>query len=640
MMILCGFLILLIALLPTLFKKSILFTLLSILGSIVLLVAYGQILLSGKTLDSTLLLPSVLGETTFALNPLSAFFGLIFALGFPFGLFYGHHYLKAHPAKGISSHQFFLGIMMLSMHFILIAKSSLFFMFGWEMMSLASFFAILQDRSNRETIANALYYFVMMHIGAAFLVAGFALLYGQTGSLNISGVPIQGWAKWLLLIGFAFKAGFFPFYSWLPKAHPVAPAHLSGMMSGMMIKTGVFGIIVVLSQSSLQLFEIVILLAITLVTAFNGIVHALAETNIKRALAYSSIENIGIIGVGLVFWQLGLLQGNSLMATLGLAGALLHCLNHSLFKPMLFYLSGNILVATHTLEIDALGGLSRKMPKTGLLFLIGTLAISAMPLLNGFVSELGIFLSIVSGYNALSLSATLSAVAAGAGLAIVSALALIAFAKVYSIVFLGAERTDTARNASELPSGMLISPAIIAVLCLVLGVFARLGLYTILPLAGMFSLDVAVLTGFSNTLNGITVISLILIIIFAVVYLGKRLLHKRRVASTWGCGYANPSPRMQYTGSAFINPLSYFLKPLLYRSSDKHIVDGYFPIKLQYEEEVLDYVDKGIIQFICRAVKRFYHIFDRIHNGRTNSYITYLMLALLAILIWVLGVSK
>ena len=507
-------------------------------------------------------------------------------------------------------------------------------------MSISSFFAMLYERQNRETVANALYYFVMMHIGAAFLVAGFGLQYLQTGRLNFAYQDIGGVVKWLMLIGFAFKAGFFPFYSWLPKAHPVAPAHLSGMMSGLMIKTGVFGIIYVLSQSQWQAYEIYILLAISLITAFNGVIHALAETNIKRSLAYSSIENIGIIGIGLCFWLLGLNSNNPLMASLGFAGALMHTLNHSLFKPLLFYLSGNILVSTHSLEPDSLGGLGKRMPHTAILFLIGTGAISALPLMNGFISEFAIFLSILSGFRESNLGSTLASILAGSGFAFVSALALIAFSKVFSIVFGGEPRSPQANKAGEVSLGMLFSPFILAFVCLILGIFGRFALLFVLPLAQPFGLDLAVLTGFGNTLSGISIILLLLIFGFAVIYLLKRRLSSRFLYPTWACGYQKLSPKLQYTGSAFINPLAYFLKPLMHKTAVKQQVEGYFPLKMEYEEEVRDYVDKGIIQFLCRVLNRFYGFFAHIHNGKTNSYITYLLLALLALLFWVLGVSR
>jgi formate hydrogenlyase subunit 3/multisubunit Na+/H+ antiporter MnhD subunit len=619
---------------------SLRFMLLSTSSALALLIGYARVLFSGQTQAYILNLPSFIGMADIVIDPLAAFVGMIFAFGSLWGIIYGHFYLKAHSGEGIKSHLFFIGLMLLSMHFVLMLRHSLLFMIAWEMMSLASFFAILQDRSNKETITNAMYYFVMMHVGAAVLLLGFGLLYKQSGSLNFGGIPINGLAKWLLLIGFAFKAGFFPFYSWLPKAHPVAPAHLSGMMSGLMIKTGVFGIIMVLIRAIWQPLEIYILLGVALITAFNGVIHALAETNIKRALAYSSIENIGIIGIGLSLWLLGRTINNQIMGTLGFAGAMLHMLNHSLFKPLLFYLSGNILASTHTLDMDRLGGLSKSMPQTALLFMFGTAAITALPVMNGFISEFGIFLGILSGFRDSNLGSTLSSVVAGAGLAFVSALALIAFSKMFSIAFSGEPRSEAAVSAKEMPAGMLISPALLAVLCLGLGIFGGIGLRLVIPLSTTFGLNAATLNSFAGNLTLITVVYLLLLSCFAVFYLLKRHFSITRKAATWGCAYPKPSSRMQYTGSAYINPLAYFLKPFMHKTSDRQIVEGYFPRQLEYSEEVRDYLDRGIISTLCKGLKRLFRLFDGIHNGKTNTYITYLLLALLVLLTWVLGVPR
>jgi len=571
---------------------------------------------------------------------MAAFFGMLFAFGFLVGIIYAHFYLKEHSGGSNASHLFFTGLMIISMHLVLMLRHSLLFMLAWELMSLSSFFAIMQDRQNKESIANALYYFVMMHIGAAVLLLGFALQYYHSGSLNLTDAYFTHTVKWLLLAGFAFKAGFFPFYSWLPKAHPVAPAHLSGMMSGLMIKTGIFGIMMVMLRTAWQPVDIYILLGISLLTAFNGVIHALAESNIKRALAYSSIENIGIIGVGLSLWLLGRNLGNPTMAGLGIIGASLHILNHSLFKPLLFYLSGNVLVATHSLETDKLGGLQKRMPATALLFLFGTGSISALPLFNGFISELSIFLGILSGFRDSFLGSTLSMIAAGGGLAFVSALALIAFTKVFSIVFSGEPRSNSAATAGEVPKGMLLSPILLASLCLLIGLFGEIGLMFIRPLTHALLIDAAVFGSFAIVLHSISIVLLLLLACFVIVYFLKHRLVKVNKASTWGCGYQGGTAKQQYTGAAYINPLAYFLKPFIRKQVTKINVEGYFPPALSHTEEVQDYVDTGIIRPVLKGLTRFYKLFDGIHNGRTNSYITYLLIALLCLLFWVLGVQK
>ena len=639
-MISCGFVILILAMFAALARKAGLFTVLAGLASVVLAFAYAKVLWLGGSGAWSLELPGLVGSADIALDPLSALLGLIFAVGFPIGMIYGYYYLKEHPRPGVASHLFFLALMILSMHCVLIVRNSLLFMVGWELMSLSSFFAMLYDRDSQETVSSAIYYLIMMHIGAAFLLLGFGLIYRQSGILNYSGIEFQGAAKWLLLIGFAFKAGFFPFYSWLPKAHPVAPSHLSGMMSGLMIKTGVFGIVYVLANSSWTMVEVLVLTGVSLITAFNGIIHALAESHLKRSLAWSSIENIGIIGIGLSFWQLGLISSNSTMAALGFSGAMLHLINHSLFKPMLFYLSGNILLATHSLDLNTLGGLDKRMPRTAALFFLGTMAISAMPVMNGFISEFAIFLSVLSGFNASDIGTAITGIVAGAIFAFVSALALIAFSKAYSVAFSGSPRSSHADRASERRTGLLISPILLACLCLGLGIFGRAGLYLVYPLTGLAGIDPNAILSLGHTLDQLSVILLIFITFATVVYLLKRRLGKVSKGPAWGCGYHRPDAKMQYTGTAFIDPLAYFLKPLMHKSSDKSVLTGYFPQELSFEEEVHDYLDSGIFAWLTKGLRWILDLFDRIHNGKINSYITYLLGALIILLIWVLGVLK
>lgn len=639
-MICCGLILLWLTLIPALFRRSALFTTMLCLASVCLAFGFGRVLFSSAPQICHLQLATLPLAIQFEVDALAAFFGCLFALGFPLGMLYGHFYLKAHPGEGAGSHLFWLGIMMISMFLVLLLRHILLFLLAWELMSLASFFAILFDRNNRQTRSNALYYFVMMHLGAAVLLCGFALLYLNTGSFSFRNLVFAGLAKWLLIIGFAFKAGFFPFYSWLPKAHPVAPSHLSGLMSGLMIKTGIFGIILVLFRSEWQAIELYILLAVSLITAFNGVIHALTETNLKRCLAYSSIENIGLIGVGLCFWQLGILFANPLMSALGLAGALLHTLFHSTFKPLLFYLSGNILLATHSLEIDSLGGLHKNLNYTSKLFLLGSLSISALPMFSGFISEFSILGAILLGFNSHSLASTLCSVVAGGVFAFVSALVLIAFTKLYSIVFSGEARSEAASKAKEHPLGLLLSPAILALLSLVLGLFGKLGLAFVSPLCITLGISQSQLVGLGGLLRGISLILVLLLLVSVILFLLKSRLVKHSRHSTWACGYFKGSPKLQYTGMAFINPLAYFLKPLLHSPKLHQEVQGYFPRELNYREELFDYLDKGLIASLCRWLGKFYGLFSGIQNGKTNSYITYLLLALLALLFWVLGVPR
>lgn len=634
-----GLVLLLLTAIPALFKRTGWFTAQVWLASALTIGGYLQQLLSGNILLSTVGIPGVLILPSLGCSHVSAWFGIIFSLGFPLGSLYARGYMKAHPVQGNASHMFWMSLMFASMHVVLLAVNSLVFMLAWELMSLSSFMAILYDRDNPENVSGALYYLITMQIGAAILLAGFGLMYLRTNSFALHVFWIRGAAKWLLLMGFAFKAGFFPVYSWLPKAHPVAPSHLSGMMSGLMIKTGIFGIIWVMLNSHWQPFEVYILLGISLLTAFNGVIHALSEGHLKRSLAYSSIENIGIIGIAICFWQFGLLLGNPAMATLGFLGALLHSLFHSIFKPLLFYLSGNVLIASHSLNCDELGGLDKTMPRSSRLFLMGTASISALPLFCGFISEFTIFGSIILGFSKSSLAQSISSAITGAILSMVSALALIAFTKLYTIVFSGEPRSHKAARAQEPGIGLLISPAILAALSLCLGIFGWLPLLLMNKMVLILGLNLNAYQGLMQVLQYTSIAFGILLVCFAVIYFVKRRLCKRTAHPTWGCGYQGSAKRMQYTATAYVDPLSYFLKPLMYRKRSLEAPVGYFPKEISYDESIQDYLDHGIIRGASRVLIRFLSYFSGIHNGRTNSYITWLLMALLALLIWTLGAN-
>jgi hydrogenase-4 component B len=634
-----GLLILILALIPAFLRKSSWFTGMIWMSSVALITAYGQVLVSGlsKTYVLSLGIPSF--QLILHCTQLAAWFGLVFGVGIPLGSLYGLAYLKAHPSPGMGSHLVSLVLLVLSMHLVLLAADMLVFMAAWELMALASFIAILCDRASSEARNGALYYLIMMQVGAAILLTGFGWLYSETGRISLIDVRIGNLAKWLIMVGFAFKAGFFPFYSWLPKAHPVAPSHLSGLMSGLMIKTGIFGIIWVFIHSVWQPVELYLLLAISLITAFNGVIHALAESNLKRALAFSSVENIGIIGIALCFWQMGLLFNNPGMATLGLLGALLHILFHSLFKPLLFYLSGNVMLATHSLKCDELGGLDKRMPYTAKLFLLGTASISALPVFCGFVSEFIIFGSIVVGFDRGSLAQSISSAIGGAGLAFVSALALIAFTKLYGIVFSGEPRSENAHRAKELPTLLLAGPAVLAGLCLIGGLFGWLPLLLLRNLPSDFGVDIPTLNTLISILQSIGILLLMLMISSGLVYWFKCRISRQSQGPTWACGYWGSSARMQYTASAYIDPIGYFLKPLLQRNRKMKSAQGYFPDRISYREEVKDYLDSSLIGKVTAGLRNLLALFSGIHNGRTNSYITWLLVGLVALLIWAIGVK-
>lgn len=631
-----GFLILFVAIIPALWKRSGIFSVLWLLGSGFMAFEYLEVLYAHNIQDYLLNFPMPIGVANIGLNKLSAFFGTIFSIGLPLGMLYGHFYLKAHPGPGLKSHLFWLGLLGLSMHGILWMRHTLLFLMLWEIMSISSFFCVIQDR--RDSLKAALNYIITMQIGAGFLLAGFALAYNYSGSFDFASLQAMPRLPiYLLLIGFAFKAGFVPLASWLPQAHPVAPAHVSGIMSAMMIKTGLYGIVLLFSSNVFGLWEILIFSLIAIVTTFWGVIHAMVSSNLKRALAYSSIENMGIIGIGLCVGLLGLDAGIPAMATLGFAGALLHCFFHSMFKALLFYLSGNVQCATQSLHIDDLGGLAKSMPRTALFFLIGVFAIATLPLGNGFISEFTIYYGILQAMPAHDLPAMVLGVGLLATLAFAGALALIAFAKLFGIIFLGEARSEQAQNAIESPRGMRIPQFALVLGILLTGIFGNLGLRFVKPLLRWLALDMSVYRTLQSTFHQISIVMGILILIFALMYLIRRLCVRESRSNTWGCGYQKPSPKMQYNSLAFSHPLSYFLKPFILLRKKEQKVQGLFPQGLSYTEKVEDPFWKYIVEPISKAMAWFYSLFSHIHNGRTNAYIAWCLGFLILMLIWVLG---
>jgi hydrogenase-4 component B len=630
-----GFLILFLSLIPALWKRSGIFAILWLLGSGIIAFEYLEVLYSYSVQDFLISFPLPLGVANIGLSKLSAWFGTVFAIGLPLGILYGHFYLKQHPTPGLRSHLFWLGVLGLSMHGLLWMRHTLLFLMLWELMSVSSFFLVMHDRCS--SLKAALNYIITMQIGAGFLMSGFGIMYLLTGSFDFATLrEIPSLPLYLLLIGFAFKAGFMPLASWLPQAHPVAPAHVSGIMSALMVKTGLYGIITLISLNRFNLKEIAILCLISLVTAFWGVIHAMISTNIKKALAYSTIENIGIIGIGLCVGLLGLDAGNLVMATLGFAGALLHIFFHSLFKALLFYLSGNILCATHSLEADELGSLAKRMPRTALYFLVGVIGISALPLGNGFISELAIYLGLFSAVPGNDLPALVMGIVLLAVMAFVGALALIAFAKLFGIIFLGEARSAKAEAAIETPRGMRIPQFFLVLGILLSGIFGGLGLQFVKPLLRWMGLNMLPLAELQGIYLKLSIVSGIMLLIFALLYLIRRLCVRTNAGATWGCGYQKPSPKMQYNSLAFVHPLSYFLKPFILLKKSYKSAAGLYPIEISYHEEERDPIFGFIVEPASRLLAWFYSLFSRIHNGKTNAYIAWCGGFLIFLLLWVL----
>ena len=369
----------------------------------------------------------------------------------------------------------------------------------------------------------------------------------------------------LALIGFGTKAGFIPLHVWLPEAHPAAPSHVSAVMSAVMIKTGIYGLVrVMMLLGAPQAWWGWVLCGIGLSSGVIGVLLALAQHDVKRLLAYHSVENIGIIALGLGVGTLGLCAGLPAVAVMGLAGALLHVLNHALFKGLLFLAAGNVVHSTHSREIDDLGGLLRRMPRTGAIFLIGAAAISGLPPLNGFISEFLIYLASFKGAVTLEGANSVPMLATIAGLALIGGLAAACFTKAFGIVFLGQPRSEHAEQAHEVGLAMVMPGVVLAGACILIGLLGASVVSAMAPLISEVTglSEPIVRASLSTAAHSIALVSITggaLAGLATLLAIGRALALSNRSVSTnltWDCGYAEPSRRMQYTASSFAQPLT------------------------------------------------------------------------------------
>ncbi len=603
-----------------------------------------------KMLLATMQSP-IFGAESLSIDPLSAMMLLIIGIaGFSTILYsrgYLAQYLDKKSSAHISLHYTALVVMILSMMLVVVSSGGFSFLLAWELMTIASFILILFDAQRAEVMRAALAYLVMMHIGFVFLVAGFATAYSVCGSANFADLAqsfSQGYTILLFvlfLLGFGMKAGLFPMHVWLPEAHPAAPSHISAIMSGVMIKTGVYGVLRVL-QNITVIEELrvagIIILVVGIVTGLWGVILAAVQNDVKRILAYSSIENIGVIFIGLGIAALGQAAGNTIVATLALCGALMHIINHSLFKSLLFFGAGNIYSEMHTTQLDRFGGVAKSMPITAILFLVATLAICALPPFNGFVSEfliyLGMFSSVRDGVN------TLAAAAGLISLALIGGIVVLAFTKLYSTVFLGSPRDHHVAEATEVDNFRIVAMGIPVAGILLIGFVPQLSVRITSTVAEQFSSAAApVLDMYSSSaLTYVSLIALTLILLVALLYrLKSRAQASRKVEQgpTWGCGFTSPNIRMQYTGESFSEGLESITTTLTQNTIEGRTVgkSEIFPSPHNYNIQHKDKVDRLFSAWWVEMLRQINKRIMRLRTGKINHYILFALLFLVAIFI-------
>lgn len=582
---------------------------------------------------------------SFKVDELSLFFLLLISAVsiyvFMYTIKYRHEY-KGRP--------FILPLMLvfvLSMLLVVVSSDIITFLIFWELMSLSSFLLVISE-GRKELMKAGVLYFIITHIGTAFITASFYLLSIKTSSFGFYAYGHA--ADWLILflaiVGFSAKAGVIPIHVWLPHAHPVAPSNVSALMSGVMVKVPIYGILRFLYDFGKMDsgWTGILILAVGSISAIGGVMYALGQHDLKRLLAYSTIENVGIIlmGVGISCWALT--KGYAALSSLALLVAMLHILNHALFKSALFMGAGLVHKYTHTRNMEDLGGLAKRMPITSALFLVATMAISALPPLNGFVSEWYLYMSLIGVSFTKDIYASYVAMGSIALLSLTGALACACFVKVYGITFLGRARSDHAEKANEAHPIETISLAIPVILCIIIGVYPS-------PWISMLNPLIVSMTGEAVNPHPFAGISLVgkadysavmpfliaaaFAVLSVVLYFALKAVSRGgvRYYETWACGLDEENPRTQLSAGAF----SYAIRRVfsMFYSTVSEInfeedVKKYFRRKIFYKEKISDPIENFLYvpvkDFMVRLSERFASV---IETDDINRCLGYIFLALL-----------
>lgn len=610
----------------------------SVIGAISACSAAVWVLAGGRPWDwKTQLLSG--GETVhLRLDALSAFFLALVALIAVSGSVYAQEYWPdaRHPRSAASGRAWWTA-MVFCMGLVLLSANGLHFLVAWELFAVTGYFLITLDRHRGEVRKAGWLYLAASHAGTLCLFAFFTLLASRTGSWELG--PMRNHPElaplfWLALVGFGVKAGIFPLHIWLPSAHANAPSHVSALLSGVALKMGIYGIIRFSGWLPVPQSAGWTVAALGIISAVLGVAFALGQHDLKRLLAYHSVENIGIILIGLGFALIGMARENPTWAWLALAGGLLHVWNHGVFKSLLFFGAGSVLHSTGTREMSRLGGLWRAMPWTAGCFTLGAAAIAGLPPLNGFVSEWLVYLGLFDAFDSHG-SAAWIAIPAVLLLAVTGALALACFVKVIGVVFLGQPRSEIAKRARETSLPMRAPMLLLAAICIAVGLVP--GLF--LPAVSRVIADwqpawkgaeihpPVVALGACNA-------AFAFVAILASVGLWLRVKRNGLSrAGTWDCGYAQPTARMQYTAGSFAQIITGWFAWVLRPETHEDAVKGNFPLRAAYSEHTPETVLEKFIEPAARVVMFVSTSARRLQHGRVQWYLLYLLLGLLALAI-------
>ncbi len=595
----------------------------------------------------SIVLPSIASFTvSLTIDRLSALFlFLICSVSLPvvtYSTSYIAHHYEAGKARWMWA---LLSLFVLSMAVVVTSSTGFAFLVGWELMTLVSAGLILVEGDSKGRIDNVFIYLLMMHVGAAAVVASFFLYWPfahglEFASIRSASANLSAGARTaiflLTFVGFGTKAGIIPFHLWLPRAHPIAPSPVSALMSGVMLKTAIYGFVRFgfdFLGGGPSWWGYLVLMA-GAVSGLLGVLFAIAEHDLKRLLAYHSVENIGIIYLGLGSSLLFLANNAPQWAGLALIAALLHSLNHALFKSLLFLGAGAISHSTHTLDLEEHGGLLRRMPITGAAFLVGCCSIIALPLFNGFISEWLTFQSFLQG-STLSHSAAQIVLPLMVGvLALIGGLAAACFIKVYGAAFLGRPRSSEAADAAEAPFTMQMGMVLLAAGCVMLGIFPLPVLLTLAHLAQHLVPGSSMPDEIYSISSVIPWIAVTLLILLVVLFAARRA---RRTAATWACGLPSLGSRMQYSASAFSKPLRMVFARVY--QADRKIEtlpedQTYFPSSVSYRSVRTTSFEKSFYRPAVERVVELAHWLRLLQTGNIQVYLLYIFLTLVGLLMY------
>jgi formate hydrogenlyase subunit 3/multisubunit Na+/H+ antiporter MnhD subunit len=580
------------------------------------------------------------GAWVFGIDALSAVFLLIIVSVGAAAAFYGQTYLRQQRGRGVA--HFFLACLVVFLALVVIARAAMPFLLAWEAMALTAYVLVVYEHERVEVRRAGLLYLVATHTATLALFTLFAiwgtgaadLTFGALAVWRPAGAGATAALLGLALVGFGLKAGVVPLHFWLPEAHGAAPSHVSALMSGVVIKMGIYGLLRVVSLlGAPPAWWGWLLLGTGAVSGVLGVLWALGQHDLKRLLAYHSVENIGIILLGLGAGVLGLAYDSLQVALLGFAGAVLHTLNHALFKSLLFLGAGAVYHSTGTREIDRLGGLGRRMPQTAALFLVGSVAIVGLPPLNGFVSEWLVFRSLMNaGFADDGLR---MAVLAAASLGLIGALALACFAKVVGIIYLGVPRHELATPPHESPPGMLWPQFGLAAACIVIGLLPVFVLPAVLRAAAVVARVPESMLATDVAAGPLTVLALAVSAVLLAAWAWRRRLSLRArpaFAETWACGAASTTARMQYTASSFAAPLLAAYEPVAgirtHRTANALATHSSDPVL-----DVLLRPGWSRVRLLAQRLRP-------IQRGRLSVYLGYVVLAVVALLLYLLAQAR